>query len=213
MPPCKARLHARSLPQTQPRIPARCGRPAGSASHPPALSGGSAASLAACAEPAILVSKVLTYSDVSTEVARTGRIVLPRIQVQQCLPDLLRLCRAEHALPAVRNGGPVKLSVDLVSMRSSCCCVLMLVAQWRLQAVAMRGPHACRQACDCRCGHIAPRDACMHACIACTTMITPRHKSCPPTQSSPSNLRPSLAPPPPLHHRWLTMRPAAPGPS
>ncbi|KAI7835667.1 hypothetical protein COHA_010406 [Chlorella ohadii] len=85
----------------------------GSASHLPALSGGSAASMAA-PEPAILVSKVLTYSDVSTEVARTGRIVLPRIQVQQCLPELLRLCRAEHALPAVRSGGPVKLSVDLV---------------------------------------------------------------------------------------------------
>ncbi|PRW50817.1 VIVIPAROUS1 isoform A [Chlorella sorokiniana] len=85
----------------------------GSASHLPALSGGSAGSMSA-AEPAILVSKVLTYSDVSTEVARTGRIVLPRIQVQQCLPELLRLCRAEHALPAVRSGGPVKLSVDLV---------------------------------------------------------------------------------------------------
>lgn len=91
----------------------------GSAPHQlPTSSGGSTGAAAAtCGSSeaaSLLVSKVLTYSDVSTEVARTGRIVLPRIQVQQCLPELLRLCQAESALPAVRNGGPVKLSVDLV---------------------------------------------------------------------------------------------------
>lgn len=126
-------------------------RPAGSASHLPALSGGSAASMMAAPEPAILVSKVLTYSDVSTEVARTGRIVLPRIQVQQCLPELLRLCRAEHALPAVRSGGPVKLSVDLVSRHAPavplwCCAELSWLAA-ALQ-VAAREMHACAHACD-----------------------------------------------------------------
>lgn len=93
--------------------PLPCPRAAGSASHQP----GGAVSLGSGGPSppgAILVSKVLTYSDVSTEVARTGRIVLPRIQVQQCLPELLALCRAEGVLPALRGGGPVKLSVDLV---------------------------------------------------------------------------------------------------
>ncbi|KAI3426892.1 hypothetical protein D9Q98_006836 [Chlorella vulgaris] len=85
--------------------------PAGSALSGSALSGSAGAPPAAAQ---ILVSKVLTYSDVSTEVARTGRIVLPRIQVQQCLPELLQLCQAEGALAAVRSGGPVKLSVDLL---------------------------------------------------------------------------------------------------
>jgi hypothetical protein len=33
------------------------------------------------AMPHVLVSKVLTYSDVSTDVARAGRVVLPRLQV------------------------------------------------------------------------------------------------------------------------------------
>jgi hypothetical protein len=91
--------------------------PAGSALSGSALSGSAGAPPAAAQ---ILVSKVLTYSDVSTEVARTGRIVLPRIQVQQCLPELLQLCQAEGALAAVRSGGPVKLSVDLVS--AGWCC-------------------------------------------------------------------------------------------
>jgi hypothetical protein len=85
---------------------------------------------------------VLTYSDVSTEVARTGRIVLPRIQVQQCLPELLRLCRAEGVLPALRGGGPVKLSVDLVSPNPpllpppASSFQLVGAAQLRLQAVS-----------------------------------------------------------------------------
>lgn len=79
----------------------------------------------------MLVSKVLTYSDVSTEVARTGRIVLPRIQVQQCLPDLLRLCQAEHALPAVRSGGPVKLSVDLTVVDEAGRTWVVLMKTWQ----------------------------------------------------------------------------------
>lgn len=149
MPSCQA-ARAALRPDTSLTVPSRTttAAHAGSASHLPALSGGSAGSLAAVEQPSILVSKVLTYSDVSTEVARTGRIVLPRIQVQQCLPELLRLCRAEHALPAVRNGGPVKLSVDLVSHpagqgRASC----------NLRA-------ALGQSHDCRGGNM---HACMHA--------------------------------------------------
>jgi hypothetical protein len=42
---------------------------------------------------------------------------LAPLQVQQCLPELLRLCRAERGLPAGAAGGgssgAVKLSVNL----------------------------------------------------------------------------------------------------
>ncbi|KAL4423409.1 hypothetical protein ABPG77_009987 [Micractinium sp. CCAP 211/92] len=102
----------------------------------PATSAGSAGSSGGRASPAphndvILVSKVLTYSDVSVEVARTGRIVLPRIQVQQCLPELLQLCQAGHALPAVRSGGPVKLSVDLEIVDEAGRTWVLLLKTWQ----------------------------------------------------------------------------------
>lgn len=162
--------------------------PAGSASHLPALSGGSAGSLAAVEQPSILVSKVLTYSDVSTEVARTGRIVLPRIQVQQCLPELLRLCRAEHALPAVRNGGPVKLSVDLVSHpagRGRASCNLQAASRQLREAIAVAGMcsmHACMRRRRTRHIDRCPQDAClacMHECPHLVAACLPAHPPAP----------------------------------
>ena len=57
---------------------------AGTPAPPPLPTAAAAAvdgSSSAAAASQILVCKVLTYSDVSTDVARTGRIVLPRIQV------------------------------------------------------------------------------------------------------------------------------------
>lgn len=158
-------------------------RPRPPAGTLPATSAGSAGSSGGRASPAphndvILVSKVLTYSDVSVEVARTGRIVLPRIQVgaahrrsevqlgqhragrlppgpegactlacagtnwprlhvsiplqvQQCLPELLQLCQAGHALPAVRSGGPVKLSVDLEIVDEAGRTWVLLLKTWQ----------------------------------------------------------------------------------
>ena len=48
----------------------------------------------------LLVSKTLTFSDVATDVARSGRIVLPRVQVQACLA-----CSGPAA-PATRLAAP-----------------------------------------------------------------------------------------------------------
>ena len=53
-------------------------------------SSGAAGHSGAATPGALLISKVLTYSDVSTEVARTGRIVLPRIQVRCAAPLRMR---------------------------------------------------------------------------------------------------------------------------
>lgn len=56
---------------------------------------------------------------------------LPPLQVQQCLPELLKLCQAEHALPAVRSGGPVKLSVDLTVVDEAGRTWVLLMKTWQ----------------------------------------------------------------------------------
>lgn len=80
--------------------PTSSGGSTGTAPPPRPLTPGAAQAAAAAAAAAtplapMLVSKVLTYSDVSTEVARTGRIVLPRIQV--------RLAPCQREAPGPRN--------------------------------------------------------------------------------------------------------------
>lgn len=65
----------------------------------------------------------------------------PRPQVQSCLPELLRLCGAEHALPpAARNGGAaaaaaaagaVRLSVDLHVLDEAGRCWSVLLKTWQ----------------------------------------------------------------------------------
>lgn len=52
-------------------------------------------------------------------------------QVQQCLPELLRLCQAEHALPALRGAGPVKLSVDLTVEDEAGRTWVLLLKTWQ----------------------------------------------------------------------------------
>ena len=63
----------------------------------------------------VLVVKQLTFSDSSYEVSKTGRVVLPRSQVQDCLCELLRRGGAAHAVGATRADAPLRLAVDLVS--------------------------------------------------------------------------------------------------
>lgn len=61
-------------------------------------------------EVQVLVSKTLTYSDVSTNVARTGRVVLPRLQVGSCHAGRVGGCNAFAACgmlnPAASNLWP-----------------------------------------------------------------------------------------------------------
>uniref|UniRef100_A0A1D2A6T4 TF-B3 domain-containing protein n=1 Tax=Auxenochlorella protothecoides TaxID=3075 RepID=A0A1D2A6T4_AUXPR len=54
----------------------------------------------------VLCSKALTHSDVTTEIAKSGRLVLPRAQVVSCLPRLLHLGGAAPASAKARPGGP-----------------------------------------------------------------------------------------------------------
>lgn len=81
---------------------------------PPLLPGNGGGAAGAAGPGEVLVSKTLTFSDVATDVARSGRIVLPRTQVQQCLPQLLRLGGAGHAVGSARAGAPLRLSQALV---------------------------------------------------------------------------------------------------
>lgn len=66
----------------------------------------------------VLCSKALTHSDVTTEIAKSGRLVLPRAQVVSCLPRLLHLGGAAPASAKARPGGPTP-AIPLVRDRQT----------------------------------------------------------------------------------------------
>lgn len=67
----------------------------------------------------VLCYKSLTHSDVTTEIAKSGRLVLPRAQVTACLQRLLALGSAGGA-PGKGRAGSLCGAVPLVSERGCC---------------------------------------------------------------------------------------------
>lgn len=64
----------------------------------------------------VLCSKSLTHSDVTTEIAKSGRLVLPRAQVTACLARMLELGGVNAASSKARSGS-LGAAVPLVSDR------------------------------------------------------------------------------------------------
>jgi hypothetical protein len=60
-----------------------------------------------------LILKALTHSDTSFGVSKSGRVVLPRAQVEGCLEQLLRLGGANAAAASLKNNMVPRLSVNL----------------------------------------------------------------------------------------------------
>lgn len=67
----------------------------------------------------VLCYKSLTHSDVTTEIAKSGRLVLPRAQVTACLQRLLALGSAGGA-PGKGRAGSLCGAVPLVRERGCC---------------------------------------------------------------------------------------------
>lgn len=58
-------------------------------------------------------------SDTTFAVAKSGRLVLPRAQVERCLPDLLRLGGGAGADDDGKPSPALRMSSDLVSAMES----------------------------------------------------------------------------------------------
>lgn len=87
----------------------------------------------------VLASKYLTKSDTATDVSRTGRIVLPRNQVQRCLPTLLQLGGAGHAVGQL-GAYPLHLAADMAVLDRSGREFRVILRTWQNMVCGPRNP-------------------------------------------------------------------------